>query len=95
MPLFALIGWDAPDTAALRQQHRPVHLEGLEALVAQARLRQAGPLLDPEGHPCGSLVVFEADSLAAARRFAAADPYIVHGVFERYEVHETRVVLPR
>jgi uncharacterized protein YciI len=95
VPTFVLIGWDAPDTAALRQQHRPVHLEGLEALAAENRLRQAGPLLDPEGQPCGSLVVFEAESLQAARQYAAADPYIVHGVFERYEVHETRVVLPR
>ena len=95
MPLFALIGWDGPDAAALRQQHRPAHLEGIEALAAQGRLRQAGPLLDSAGQPCGSLVVFEAANLDAARQFAAADPYIVNGVFGRYEVHETRVVLPR
>jgi uncharacterized protein YciI len=95
MPVFALIGWDRSDTAALRQQHRPAHLAGLEALAAAGRLRQAGPLLDAEGQPCGSLVVFEAESLAAAQRFAADDPYSVNGVFERNEVHETRIVLPR
>lgn len=94
MPVFALIGWDAPDTASLRQEHRPEHLAGLNALVAAGRLRQAGPLLDTEGNPSGSLVVFEADSLAAAQAFAAADPYITNGVFARYEVHETKVVLP-
>ncbi|MBW2269721.1 MAG: hypothetical protein JRH16_14205 [Deltaproteobacteria bacterium] len=95
MHVFALIGWDAPDSAALRQQHRPVHLEGLEALAARGQLRQAGPLLDAGGQPCGSLVIFEAESLDAARQFAATDPYCGNGVFERYEVHETRVVLPR
>ena len=95
MPVFALIGWDAPGSAALRQQHRPAHLEGLEALAAKGRLRQAGPLLGPKGVPRGSLVVFEADTLAAAEAFAAADPYIANGVFARYEVHETKVVLPR
>lgn len=94
MPVFALIGWDAPESAALRQTHRPAHLEGLRAIVAEGRMRQAGPLLDPEGRPCGSLVVFEAPSLAEATAFAAADPYVVHGVFARHEVHETKVVLP-
>lgn len=94
MPVFALIGWDAPDSAALRQKHRPLHLEGLNALSAAGRLRQAGPLLDRAGQPCGSLVVFEADDLAAAQAFAAADPYIVNGVFASYDVHETKVVLP-
>lgn len=94
MPLFALIGWDVADSAALRAAHRPAHLAALEPLVAEGRVRQAGPLLDREGRPCGSLVVFEAESRDAAEAVAARDPYIVHGVFARYEVHETKVVLP-
>jgi len=54
----------------------------------------AGPLLDDAGSPCGSVVVFEAEDLASARRFAAGDPYVVEGVFERWEVLETRRVFP-
>ncbi len=42
----------------------------------------------------GSLVVFEAESLEDARAIAARDPYVVEGIFESHEVHETRVVLP-
>jgi uncharacterized protein YciI len=57
-------------------------------------VRHAGPLLDERGAPTGSLIVFEAPDLAAARRLAAADPYVVEGIFERWELHETRVVFP-
>ncbi len=94
MPLFVMIGHDAPGTAELRQTHRPAHLVGLEALERDGRLRQAGPMLDVEGRPMGSVVFFEADDLAAARALAAQDSYVVHGVFARHEVHETKIVLP-
>jgi uncharacterized protein YciI len=94
MPVFAMIGWDVPDSGALRQRHRPAHLANLEGLVAAGRVRHAGPLLDAGGTPRGSLVLFEAESLEAARRLAAADPYVTGGVFARHEVHETRRVLP-
>lgn len=94
MPLYVMIGHDAPDSAELRQTHRPAHLAGLETLVRSGRLRQAGPMLDTAGLPMGSVVFFEADSLEDARRVAAADPYVVEGVFARHEVHETRIVLP-
>jgi uncharacterized protein YciI len=39
--------------------------------------------------------VFEAESLEVALDFAAHDPYVVHGIFERYEVRETRAVFPK
>ena len=94
MPLYVMIGHDAPDSAALRQTHRPAHLEGLDSLVQSGRLRQAGPMLDDQGQPMGSVVFFEAEDLASARAVAAADPYVVHGVYARHEVHETRIVLP-
>jgi uncharacterized protein YciI len=55
-------------------------------------VRFAGPLLEG-GSTVGSVVVFEAESLAAAQRFAAADPYVVHGVFASHELRETKDVL--
>lgn len=94
MPVYALIGWDAPGSAALRQQHRPAHLADLEALASEGRVRHAGPLRGSDGQPLGSLVLFEAESLEAARSLAATDPYVVGGVFERHEVYEAPVVLP-
>ena len=95
MPLYVFIGHDGPRGPELRKQHRPAHLAGLEPLEAEGRIRHAGPLLDAAGQPAGSLILFEAESLDAARALAARDPYVVEGVFERHEVHETRVVFPR
>ena len=95
MPLFALIGHDGPRGPELRKLHRPAHLEGLEAIAAEGRVRHAGPLLDPAGNPVGSLILFEAESLAAAQAIADGDPYVTEGVFERHSVHETKTVFPR
>ena len=41
------------------------------------------------------MIVFEAESLAAAREIAARDPYVTEGIFERYTLHETKAVFPR
>jgi uncharacterized protein YciI len=95
MPLFAFIGHDGPGGPDGRKRHRPAHLAGIEKLDAAGRVRHAGPLLDESGAPIGSLVLFEAASLDEARAVAAADPYVVQGIFARHEVHETRVVFPR
>jgi hypothetical protein len=95
MPWYAFIGHDGAQGAALRPKLRPSHLERLAALDADGRIAHAGPLVGDDGQPIGSLVVFEADDLAAAREVAAADPYVVEGVFERHELRETKAVFPR
>ena len=95
MPLFVLIGHDGPRGLELRKLHREAHLANLQPLEAQGRIRHAGPLLDDAGSPAGSVILFEADDLASARALAAADPYVVHGIFERHEIFETRVVFPK
>ena len=93
MPLFALVGRDGPGAPELRRLHRPAHLEKLRPLARAGRVRFAGPLL-AAGAAVGSVVVFEAPDLAAARAIAEVDPYVVHGVFASWELHETRDVLP-
>jgi len=95
MPLFVMLGTDGPRGAELRPLHRPAHLENLAPLARDGRVAYAGPLLGPGGQPCGSLVVFEAESLVAARAFAETDPYVSEGVFERIQLWETRQVLPK
>ena len=94
MPHFALIGYDGPDGLELRKLHRDRHLANLKPLDDAGRVVYGGPILDEEGSPLGSVVVFDAPSLEAARRFAASDPYVQEGVFGRYEVYETRMVFP-
>jgi uncharacterized protein YciI len=95
MPLFVLIGRDGPDGLALRRRHREAHLANLQPLVDADRVRFAGPIRTADGNPCGSVVVFEAADLAAARAFAETDPYVVKGIFASFEVHETLQVFPK
>lgn len=95
MPLFVLIGRDGPDGIALRKLHRDAHLANLQPLVDAGRVRFAGPLRMEDGSPCGSVVVFEADDLAAARAFVETDPYVVKGIFARYEVLGSLQVFPK
>ena len=94
MGLYVLIGRDGADGRAKRKLHREAHLANLRPLSEAGRVRYAGPLLDDGEQPCGSVVVFEAESLDAALRFAASDPYVVQGIFERYEVLGSKQVFP-
>jgi uncharacterized protein YciI len=88
--LFVIIGHDGPQGASLRPSVRSAHLENLRPLVERGRVIVGGPFTDGSG----SLIVAEFDSEAAAREFAANDPYTKQGVFERVEVKPFRQVVP-
>jgi uncharacterized protein YciI len=88
--LFAITCTDRPGALPLRMETRPAHLAHLAA--QESRLLLVGPLLDPEGKPCGSLLVVEAEDRAAAEAFANADPYAKAGVFESVVVRPFRAV---
>jgi uncharacterized protein YciI len=88
--LFAIIGHDGPQGAALRPKVRPAHLENIRPLVSAGRITIAGPFTDGSG----SLIVADFASEAEAIAFAQSDPYTVEGVFERVEVKPLRRVFP-
>lgn len=88
---FVILGFDGPEGAAKRNVHRPAHLARMDALDAQGRVVLAGPLTDQ----AGSLIVIEAESLVEAEAFIREDPYVVHGVFTRFEVHPFMQVFPK
>ena len=71
MPVFVYIGHDGPRGAELRKTVRDRHLGHIEALDREQRIHFAGPLRDDAGAPCGSVIVMEAESLAAARAIRA------------------------
>lgn len=87
---FVILGFDGPDGQAKRKIHRPAHLANLEPLVRQGRVILAGPLTDKTG----SLIVIEAESQAEVETFMKTDPYVIHGIFERVEIHPFLQVLP-
>ncbi|MBU6498311.1 MAG: YciI family protein [Rhodospirillales bacterium] len=78
--LFALICTDRPGGLELRLATRPQHLAFLETYAA--KLVHAGAMLDPEGRPCGSLLVIDVADRAEAEGFAEADPYAKVRLFE-------------
>ena len=91
MPMkFVILGFDGPEGQAKRKIHRTAHLANLEPLNSQGRVLLAGPFTDQ----AGSLIIIEANSLEEAKQFAQNDPYTVHGIFERVEVHPFQQVLP-
>lgn len=93
-------GIDVSNSLEGRKQHRPAHLARLEALRDQGRLKLAGPLpaIDAEDPGpagfTGSIIVAEFGSLAEARAWADADPYLAGGVYARVDVRPFRPVLP-
>ena len=82
--LFALICTDRPNSLELRQQVRPDHLKFLESLGSG--IKAAGPFVDDEGKPTGSLVVIEAANRISATEIAGRDPYAVAGLFASVEI---------
>lgn len=88
---FVIIGYDGPAGESKRKVHRPAHLANLEPLDKQGRVVLAGPLTDKTG----SLLVLEFDTREEAELFAKNDPYTVHGVFERVEIHPFMQVFPK
>ena len=93
--LFALICKDKPGALQIRLDTRPAHLAYLEALNTEKKLAFAGPFLDAEDKPNGSLVVVEAAGKAEAEAIAARDPYAGAGLFESVEVRAWNWVVNR
>jgi uncharacterized protein len=82
--LFALICTDKPNSIDLRMQVRPAHLAFLDKLGGN--LKAAGPFVDDDGKPTGSLVIIQADDLADAKAIAAQDPYAIAGLFSSVDI---------
>lgn len=91
MPLFTVSCRDRPDSFDLRARTRDAHLAYLSGQGPAVRL--GGPWLDGEGRSVGSLLIVEADDLAAARALADGDPYARAGLFASVSVEPWRLVV--
>jgi uncharacterized protein YciI len=97
---YAITGTDRKGSLEARLAARPQHVARLEALRDAGRLKIAGPFpaIDsadpgPAGFT-GSLIVAEFASLAEARAWADADPYLAAGVYSGVDVRPFKLVLP-
>ena len=97
---YAIEGFDGVDVLAQRRAARPAHLARLSALRDAGRLLLSGPCpaIDAEDPGpagfIGSIVIAEFPSLTEARAWAAEDPYVGAGVYQRVEVRPFVRVLP-
>ncbi|MEZ5937717.1 MAG: YciI family protein [Hyphomonadaceae bacterium] len=93
MALYVMTGFDREDGLDVRKATRPAHLEWVDGLGA--RVKFAGPMLSEDGGtPAGSLIVVEAENLAAAQALFEEDPYARAGLWARLEVRPIVQVKP-
>ena len=91
---------DAANSLEKRLEARPAHLARLTTLQNEGRLLLAGPFpaidsIDPGAAGfTGSLIVAEFASLADAKIWAEADPFVSAGVYANVVVKPFRKTLP-
>ncbi len=90
MPEFVLLCRDKKDSLELRMATRETHLD----YVAKAEnpVLLAGPILDSDDKPEGSLLIISAADKDDAKRFADNDPYALAGLFAHVEILPYRIV---
>lgn len=88
MALFALTCLDKPDSLQVRLGARQDHLAWVGGT---GMLKLGGPFLDEDGEMAGSLMIIEADDMAAAKAFNANDPYTKAGLWRSVDIRPFRV----
>jgi uncharacterized protein len=71
------------DYVTRRQPHRAAHLAYAEPYVARGELLLGGALAEPVDQ---AILLFRSDGPVVAEAFAAADPYVLHGLVVRWRV---------
>ena len=79
-----------PDYLERRASHRAEHLKLAWAASERGELLLGGPYTDPLE---GAALLFKCESSETPERFAAADPYVKHGVVTRYWVRGWNTVV--
>jgi uncharacterized protein YciI len=92
--MYAVICFDRPDSAALRDAHRAAHMDFLKANAA--RIVYGGPLKSAaDGPSTGALIVLDCATRAEAEAVIGADPFYRGGVYESVAVRAFKQVFPR
>jgi uncharacterized protein len=72
-----------------RGPHRETHLRLAWAAHARGELILGGALAEPADM---AVLLFSSDSPRVAEQFAAADPYVIHGLVTRWRVRQWTTV---
>lgn len=83
---------DKADHLPVRMENRPAHVDFLNGHLDH--MLAAGPTLDADGNPSGSVLILDFDSQADAETWAAEDPYAKAGLFESVTITAWKKVFP-
>ena len=90
---FAILMYDEPNSAALRDERRTAHLDYLKAFDDQTLF--AGPFTtDDESADLGSLRLIDLPDRAAAEKHIAGEPYVIGGIQKHWKIHRWRGSVP-
>ncbi|OYW88365.1 MAG: hypothetical protein B7Z20_02705 [Sphingobium sp. 32-64-5] len=89
MTQYFLIQYRQTGGNDLREQKRGEHIAYRKGLGAGLAL--AGPLLDDEGRPTGSVIILGAEDRAEAERIATGDPFVAAGLLELESIRAMRI----
>jgi uncharacterized protein len=81
--LFVLTAIDKPGSLELRMATREAHFAFIKETGV---MKLGGPFLDANGNMAGSMIIFEATDLAAAKTWHAKDPYTKAGLFAQSDI---------
>jgi uncharacterized protein YciI len=92
--MYAIVCFDRPDSAALRDAHRAAHMDFLEKNAN--KIVYGGPLKGrADGPSTGAIIVLDCASREEAEAFIASDPFQRAGVYESVAVRAFKQVFPR
>ena len=92
--MYAIVCFDRPDSASLRDTHRAAHQEFLKTNTG--KIVFGGPLKNnPEGASTGALIVVNCATRQEAEAFIGADPFYRNGVYESVAVRAFNQVFPQ
>jgi uncharacterized protein len=92
--MYAILCFDRPGSATLRDAHRAAHQEFLKGNAS--RILYGGPLKDaPDGPSTGALIVVDCATREEAEALIAADPFRRAGVYESVAVRAFKQVFPQ
>ena len=92
--MYAIVCFDRPDSASLRDTHRAAHVAFLEEAFQEIIF--GGPLKNmPDGASTGAIIVVNCATREDAEAFIKDDPFLRNGVYESVAVRAFKQVFPQ
>lgn len=89
MSVFAVEYVYGPESAGVRDEHRPAHREWLNGLVEQGRVLASGPFADN----AGALLIFTAEDETGLHDLLKQDPFATAGTISAVKATEWKPVI--